>query len=101
MTVGSFPGDPRWGTGRSVRSSGYRSRTYYLPDDVHFRIRNAWWHTQTEVDGHDSMSGLVASALLAVVEKLEARYNCGRPFPEIPDRRRPKPGPEAVAERPP
>ena len=91
------PGDPRWGLGRSSRSSGYRSRTYYLPDDLHFRIRNAWWHTQTEPDGHDSISELVALALLPVVEELEARFNGGRPFPEIPERRRPKAGPSGRA----
>jgi hypothetical protein len=90
-------GDPRWGLGRSTRSSGYRSRTYYLPDDLHFRIRNAWWHTQTEPDGHDSISELVAFALLPVVEELEARHNGGRPFPEIPERRRPKAGPSGRA----
>jgi hypothetical protein len=91
------PGDPRWGLGRSSRSSGYRSRTYYLPDDLHFRIRNAWWHTQTEPDGHDSISELVAFALLPVVEDLEARHNGGHPFPEIPERRRPKAGPSGRA----
>ena len=91
------PGDPRWGLGRSTRSSGYRSRTYYLPDDLHFRIRNAWWHTQTQPDGHDSISELVASALLPVVEELETRHNAGHPFPEIPERRRPKAGPSGRA----
>ncbi len=91
------PGDPRWGLGRSTRSSGYRSRTYYLPDDLHFRIRNAWWHTQTEPDGHDSISELVAFALLPVVEELEASHNSGHPFPEIPERRRPKAGPSGRA----
>ena len=92
MSLDIVPGDPRWGQGRSPRSSGYRSRTYYLPDDLHFRMRNAWWHTQTEPGGHDSISELVAFALLPVVEELEARYNDGAPFPEIPDRRRPKAG---------
>lgn len=93
----AVPGDPRWGLARSTRSSGYRSRTYYLPDELHFRLRNAWWHTQTEQDGHDSISELVACALLPVVEELEARYNHGRPFPEIPERRRPKAGPSGRA----
>lgn len=93
VTVDSFPGSPRWGRGGSSRSSGYRSRTYYLPDDLHFRLRNAWWHTQTERDGHDSISALVTWALLPVVTELEARYNQGRPFPEIPDGRRPRAGP--------
>ena len=78
------PGDPRWGLGRSTRSSGYRSRTYYLPDDLHFRIRNAWWHTQTEPDGHDSISELVAFALLPVVEELEASPQLRPPVPRDP-----------------
>ncbi|HYY09598.1 MAG TPA: hypothetical protein VE781_01595 [Kineosporiaceae bacterium] len=97
MSLEVVPGDPRWGEGRSSRSSGYRSRTYYLPDDLHFRMRNAWWHTQTQAGGHDSISELVASALLPVVEELEARYNGGDPFPEIPERRRPKTGPSGHA----
>ena len=97
MSLEIVPGDPRWGQGRSSRSSGYRSRTYYLPDDLHFRMRNAWWHTQTQSGGHDSISELVASALLPVVEELEARYNSGLPFPDIPDRRRPKAGPSGRA----
>jgi hypothetical protein len=97
VSLDIVPGDPRWGQGRSPRSSGYRSRTYYLPDDLHFRMRNAWWHTQTEPGGHDSISELVAFALLPVVEELEARYNGGQPFPEIPDRRRPKAGPSGHA----
>ena len=97
MSLGVVPGDPRWGQGRSLRTSGYRSRTYYLPDDLHFRMRNAWWHTQTQPGGHDSISELVALALLPVVEELEARYNSGLPFPEIPERRRPKAGPSGRA----
>jgi hypothetical protein len=60
-------------------------------------MRNAWWHTQTQPGGHDSISELVAFALLPVVEELEARYNSGLPFPEIPDRRRPKAGPSGRA----
>lgn len=97
MSLRIAPGDPRWGQGRSSRSSGYRSRTYYLPDDLHFRMRNAWWHTQTQPGGHDSISELVAFALLPLVEELEARYNGGAPFPEIPERRRPKAGPAGRA----
>jgi Centromere-binding protein ParB C-terminal len=97
VSLGVSPGDPRWGRGRSTRSSGYRSRTYYLPDDLHFRMRNAWWHTQAEAGGHDSMSELVTTALLPAVEELEARYNGGRPFPEIPDRQRPTMGPSGRA----
>lgn len=97
MSLGVVPGDPGWGLGRSSRSSGYRSRTYYLPDDLHFRMRNAWWHTQTQPGGHDSISELVAFALLPLVEELETRYNGGEPFPEIPERRRLKAGPSGRA----
>jgi hypothetical protein len=101
MTIG--PGDARWGSGRSPRRSGYRTRSYYLPDDLHFRLRNAWWHTQARSD-HDSLSGLVAAALRPIVEELESRYNGGRPFPELPEggrlvtgpRRRRSPAPETV-----
>ena len=106
MTIG--PGDERWGTGRSQRRSGYRTRSYYLPDDLHFRLRNAWWHTQARVDS-DSLSGLVAAALWPVVEELESRYNSGRPFPELPrggrlvmgPRRRRSPGPGTASASPP
>jgi hypothetical protein len=98
MTIG--PGDERWGTGRSRRGSGYRTRSYYLPDHLHFRLRNAWWHTQARGD-YDSLSALVAAALWPMVEELESRYNGGRPFPELPrggrlamgPRRRRSPGP--------
>jgi hypothetical protein len=60
-------------------------------------MRNAWWHTQTEPAGHDSISELVASALRPVIEDLEARYNGGGPFPEIPELARPKAGPSGRA----
>jgi hypothetical protein len=73
MSLRIAPSDPRWGRGLSTRSSGYRSRSYYLPDDLHFRMRNAWWYTRTEGAGHDSISQLVTFALLPVVEELEAR----------------------------
>lgn len=89
--------DPEWGQGKSPRSTGYRSRSYYLEDDLHFRMRNAWWHTQAKPDGFDSISDLVTAALWPLVEDLERRYNQGEPFPEIPDRSRPKAGPSGRA----
>ena len=54
MTIG--PADPRWGTGRSDHRSGYRTRSYYLPDELHFRLRNPWWHTRARGD-HDLVLG--------------------------------------------
>src|SRR3954467_10012544 len=97
MTAG--PGEPGWGTGRAGRRSGYRTRSYYLPDDLHFRLRNAWWHTQNRGD-HDSLSALVASALRPVVEELESRHNSGHPFPELPPGGRLATGPRPRRARP-
>lgn len=90
--VNVVPGSPRWGRGRASRPSGYRSRSYYLPDDLHFRLRNAWWHTRTSSE-HDSLSGLVAAALRPVVAELEGRFNAGRPFPDLPPGAHLTPGP--------
>src|SRR4051794_5632515 len=81
MTIG--PGDGRSGAGRPRRRPGYRTRSYYLPDDLHFRLRSAWWHTQARGE-HDSLSALVAAALRPVVEELESRYNGGGPLPGPP-----------------
>lgn len=91
------PSDPQWGQGRSPRSTGYRARSYYLPDDLHFRMRNAQWHTQAQPDGYDSISELVTAALWQVVIDLEERHNGGQPFPDIPERNRPKAGPSGRA----
>src|SRR3954454_7442177 len=85
--------DPRPRPPRRPRS---RSRTYYLPDDLHFRLRNAWWHTRTRHE-HDSLSALVAAALRPLVEELETRWNDGRPFPELPTGRRLTSGPRPHA----
>lgn len=91
------PADPDWGTGRSPRSTGYRSRSYYVEDEWHFRLRNAQWHTQTQDGGYDSISEAVNAALQTIVEDLEATYNGGEPFPDIPERARPKAGPSGRA----
>lgn len=82
LDVKLAPSSPGWGRSRSARASGHRSRSYYVPDEVHFRLRNAWWHTRERQD-QGSLSTLVASALRSLVEDLEVRFNEGRPFPEV------------------
>jgi hypothetical protein len=91
------PSDPEWGLGRSSRSTGYRSRSFYLPDDLFFRLRNAAWHTQMEAQGFGSISELVTDVLRQEVEWLEQQYNEGEPFAEIPDGRTPRAGPSGRA----
>lgn len=82
------------GLGRSPRVTGFRSRSYYLPDELHFRLRDAWWATHTLEGGYDSISSAVASALEALVGELEQAHNEGRRFPPMPEGVR-LPGPTA------
>lgn len=87
------PSDPEWGLGRSPRSTGYRSRSFYLPDELFFRLRNAAWHTQLEADGFGSISELVTEVLRHEIDWLEQEYNNGEPFPDVPEGRSPRAGP--------
>ncbi len=89
---------PPSGPGKSHRSTGYRQRSYYIPDELHMRARNTWWWTQNRPGGLQSMSDLVASALEAMVEAMEDIHNDGKPLPPAPDSVRSGPSP-AGAER--
>lgn len=80
---------PAPGLGRSPRSTGYRARSYYVPDELHFRLRNAWWATHVLDGGPETISSAVVEALEAVVRDLEDTYNDGQPFPPMPEGRRP------------
>jgi hypothetical protein len=76
--------DSSRGPGRSTRSTGYRQRSFYLDDEVYFRLRNAAFHTAHLPAGADSLSELVNAVLEAAVQDLERTYNAGQPFPDIP-----------------
>lgn len=81
--------EPRRGWGRSSRSTGYRARSYYLPDALHFRLRDAWWATHELEGGHDTASSAVATAIEFLVADLERTHNQGRSFPPMPEGSRP------------
>lgn len=48
------------------------------------RIRAAWFHTQTQPNGWPSLSEMTEQLLLREAEALEAAYNGGERFPDVP-----------------
>ncbi len=54
---------------------------YQDPEDTN-RMRGAILHTMT-TEGSRTLTQFINAAVLAEVERLEAKYNGGRPFPPI------------------
>jgi len=65
-------------------ANGYRSQSYYLSDDLHRRIKAAWWATRTQSDGAPSLSLLVSRLLETESLRLEREHNAGKRFPAAP-----------------
>ena len=61
---------------------------YQHPDDT-ARVRGAILHTQV-TEGARTLSQFVNDAVLAEVERLEAKYNNGQPFPAVGARELPQ-----------
>ncbi|MDJ0345907.1 hypothetical protein QMK19_35325 [Streptomyces sp. H10-C2] len=72
-----------------------KSHSFSLPDSLMARLRAAVWHTQTKEDGYENASQLVREVLADEIERLEAKYNRGRPFPSV-GRLRTGPSPEGA-----
>lgn len=61
---------------------------YQDPEDT-ARVRGAILHTQL-TEGSRSLSAFINHAVMAEVERLEAKYNGGKPFPAIGAREMPQ-----------
>ncbi|WP_300345580.1 hypothetical protein [Nesterenkonia sp.] len=59
-----------------------RKMTFYLDDDDASRIRGALLHTMAQ-EGTRSLTDFIHKAVLKEVERLEATYNNGEPFPKV------------------
>ncbi|MDI3390172.1 hypothetical protein QIS99_28860 [Streptomyces sp. B-S-A8] len=60
-----------------------KSASFSLPPSLLARMRAAQWRTQLRPDGHHNLSEMVRITLTAEVERLEAKYNRGRPFEKV------------------
>lgn len=61
---------------------------YQDPEDT-ARVRGALLHTQI-TEGSRSLSAFINHAVMAEVERLEAKYNDGKPFPAVGARELPQ-----------
>lgn len=79
-----FPPAPRGAQGpRGRASAGHRLVAYYLPADLHARLKATWWALR---DGHaPTLSSVVEKLFLAAAAELEQRHNDGAAFPPAPD----------------
>ncbi|MFF8188797.1 hypothetical protein ACF044_16205 [Microbacterium sp. NPDC016588] len=84
-----FPSSPARAQGVNPRgATGYAHQAYYLPVDLHARLKAAWWATRDEAEGAPSLAGLVAASFEREADRLEHLYNEGAPFPPAPARAR-------------
>lgn len=72
-----------------------KSASFSLPPSLIARVRAAQWHTQVRPDGHHNVSEMVRKTLIAEVERLEQKYNRGRPFAVV-DKLRTGPSPQGA-----
>lgn len=79
-----FPPAPRGAQGsRGASSEDHRPVAYYLPADLHARLKAAWWATRDA--STPTLSALVERAFVEEAERLEQSYNGGEPFPPAPE----------------
>lgn len=74
-----------------VSPTGYKPQAYYLPVEVHERLKAAWWALRDkDVDPAvaDTLAEYVANLLGDEAVRLEQTYNEGKPFPPAPRRAR-------------
>lgn len=74
--------------GAATNRDGYRARAYYLPAQLHDRLKATWWATRSSCVGAPTLSALVESLFTEEAVRLERRHNGGRRFPEAPERAR-------------
>jgi hypothetical protein len=63
--------------------------TFYQDPEDTARTRGALLHTQIS-EGSRSLSAFINQAVMAEVERLEAKYNGGKPFPAVGSREMPQ-----------
>lgn len=79
-----FPPAPRGAQGpRGASSADHRLVAYYLPADLHTRLKATWWalrNTRTP-----ALSSVVETLFTEAAAELEQACNGGAPFPPAPD----------------
>ncbi|WP_433860290.1 ParB family protein [Streptomyces kronopolitis] len=73
-----------------------KNYSFTLPPSLMARTRSAQWHTNSQPDGHQTVSAMVRTLIRAEVERLEKEYNRGRPWPPVEGRLPSGPGPEGA-----
>lgn len=63
--------------------------SFYQAREDTDRVRGALLHTMA-TEGSRSLSQFIHEAVMAEVERLEAKYNNGQPFPRVPARELPQ-----------
>jgi hypothetical protein len=74
-----------------VSPTGYKPQAYYLPVEVHERLKAAWWALHDKnVDPAvaETLAEYVANLLGDEATRLEQTYNGGNRFPPAPRRAR-------------
>lgn len=80
----AFPLAPRGAQGsRGASSDDHRYVAYYLPADLHARLKAAWWATRDSAT--PTLSALVERAFVDTASRLEQNHNGGAPFPPAPE----------------
>lgn len=77
---------------RSAAGTGSKYRpkvSFYQAREDTDRVRGAILHTQI-TEGSRSLSAFIDHAVMAEVERLEAKYNNGKPFPRVGARELPQ-----------
>ena len=64
-------------------SEDHRYVAYYLPADLHARLKAAWWATRDATS--PTLSTVVEQLFAAEASRLEAQHNDGAPFPPAPE----------------
>jgi hypothetical protein len=80
--------------GEGIDPSAKGPRSFHITDRTLARARAAvhWLSAMGGVDAPDTVSELAERGLLHEVERLEATFNGGKPFPAVQGRMRPGPG---------
>ncbi len=78
-----FPSAPRGAQGSGRGGDGYRYVAYYLPADLHARIKGAWWALRSPAT--PTLSSVVEALFTAEADRLELEHNAGAAFPAAPE----------------
>ncbi|MGC5173055.1 hypothetical protein ACLQ2Q_20645 [Microbacterium sp. DT81.1] len=79
-----FPPAPKGAQGpRGTASADHRLVAYYLPADLHVRIKATWWALRDA--SSPALSSVVESLFTAAAVELEQEHNGGAPFAPAPD----------------